>query len=336
MTLKKNKKKSIQIISLCCAFLALLSFSPINAEETKPEKQGLAFFLTDNFDKAQQNVNDYPDSAEAHFNLAVLFSRTVYAEKAIDELKTTKSIIKKSSNTDKISSKFDEYIAHLNKLGASQQDEFLYNYRLAFLNYLKGYIEVREESKATKAEIEETREEIISKRAQLRFEAFQKKQQELVKQEQAKDKPGVVDPKPLKQEITKDIPDSEEIKALKAKRKELKAKLESYEHIKSKPGQINKALVYIDKVLAKHPNDVWTLSYKGHLVYEKTQSIEEARKYLNKALKLEPKNPAPHLILGNALMQDGNTSDGIKEVTAAFLLRAEAQAKNQVQESVAP
>jgi cytochrome c-type biogenesis protein CcmH/NrfG len=49
-------------------------------------------------------------------------------------------------------------------------------------------------------------------------------------------------------------------------------------------------------------------------VYFKRKELANAEGVLRHALQLDPQNPTAHYILGQALMQDGKTEDGKKEL----------------------
>ncbi len=294
--------------ALYCALIASLFLSPAYAAEKISNSQSLTekkvlsaepavqkialtgtdLILTDDLALSIKQAEDNPNSPEAHFNLAVAYSRTVEVEKALDAIKTTKKLIKKSKDPDAINHTFDKYI----KVLSAKPSEDLTNYRLAFLHFLKAYLNEKKDKKTLDGQISNFTKQI--------------------KAEKAKEKL-----------------DQAAIDRLKSVKKSLKKKRENLHASPEYMALSNKAIDYMDKVLAKSPDDVWTLSYKGYLIYDQgnnAENFKKAKKLWKKAIVLDPKNPAPHMLLGDAHMKNGDPASGFKEVTKAMLLRAEQEA----------
>ena len=277
------KLKKEKFITSFLAFLFLTSFNTVFAE-TIPAP-AIDFFVTDDISIAKKNLEKFPEFPEAHFNLAVAYSRTAELEKVWSELEETKALIKKKSK-DYASRVLlvEKYIALLKK----KETDLRFAYRLAFLHYLKGYLLHRLKEKSIDKDIQEFKAQIQAEK------------------------------------LKGDIENNKKIPILRAEKKKLRAQKELLDDKKTNEFilEINRAIAYLDSILLRNPKDIWSMSYKGFMVFERDQDITEAKKIWDKAISLDTENPAPHYLLGKAYMESGNPEKGLGEVTLAMLMRA--------------
>lgn len=105
-----------------------------------PLKGGLsqeAFDLTDDVKIAEAQVTAFPDDPEAHFLLAIAYSRTPYFEKAFYAAKKAKKLIKHSPGGY---ANFDQKINNYQAMAAINPNDTKVLYRLAFGYFMKGYL----------------------------------------------------------------------------------------------------------------------------------------------------------------------------------------------------
>jgi tetratricopeptide (TPR) repeat protein len=89
-------------------------------------------------------------------------------------------------------------------------------------------------------------------------------------------------------------------------------------------GRPNDALGYLTRAAARGPNykipyrvRVGVLDYLGR-AYLETDQDAEARRTLERAVKLNPDDPLAHLYLGIAMLKTGEIQDGRKEIEAGL------------------
>lgn len=95
-----------------------------------------AFALSNDIELAELQVKQNPNDAEAHFLMAVAYSRTPYVEKALEELVQARKLARKSKDGFAV---FDRKIAEYEKMLAKNPDDPLVLYRLGFGYYIRGY-----------------------------------------------------------------------------------------------------------------------------------------------------------------------------------------------------
>lgn len=86
--------------------------------------------------QGEHRIKESPNDAEAHFLLALAYSRTPYLERALDELDLSRRIAKKSPEGFAL---FDRKIAEYEKLKSTGSPEPVLLYRLGFAYYVRGY-----------------------------------------------------------------------------------------------------------------------------------------------------------------------------------------------------
>ncbi len=86
--------------------------------------------------EGERKVKDSPNDAEAHFLLALAYSRTPYLERALEELDLSRRLAKKSPEGFAL---FDRKIAEYEKLKAVGSLDPVLLYRLGFAYYVRGY-----------------------------------------------------------------------------------------------------------------------------------------------------------------------------------------------------
>ena len=130
--------------TLACVLSAfLLSGAAMAAEQPAPLPKPLSanvasesLILTDDVATAEAQAQSYPNNPEAHYLLAIAYSRTPYLEKAYQAFRKAKKLMKKSeAGYAGINDKIAEYEAML----AYRPEDPLVLYRLAFGYYTKGY-----------------------------------------------------------------------------------------------------------------------------------------------------------------------------------------------------
>ncbi len=92
--------------------------------------------MGDEITQAEKTVQAAPNDAEAHFLLALAYSRTPYLERALEELDLSRRIAKKSPEGFAL---FDRKIAEYERLKASKSPDPVLLYRLGFAYYVRGY-----------------------------------------------------------------------------------------------------------------------------------------------------------------------------------------------------
>ena len=131
---------NLRFVFFCIFFLQFMFYLPSLCQEPlqiSTETEDLS--LTDDVNIARAQVIKYPDSPEAHFNLAIAFSRTSLVEEAIKELRKTKLLLRKKENEGLIDKKISEYIEMLKNHSRVASLNNV-RYRLAFSYYLKAYL----------------------------------------------------------------------------------------------------------------------------------------------------------------------------------------------------
>lgn len=109
------------------------------AESVKPLSGGVSqdiYGLTNDVDTAEAQVKAEPNDPEAHFLLAIAYSRTPYVEKALQALERSRKLARKSKEGFAI---FDRKIAEYERLLQKNPDDPLVLYRLGFGYYMRGY-----------------------------------------------------------------------------------------------------------------------------------------------------------------------------------------------------
>ena len=94
------------------------------------------YALSNEVDWAEAQVKITPNDPEAHFLLAVAYSRTPYVEKALEELERSRRLARKSPEGFAM---FDRKIAEYERMQLKSPDDPLILYRLGFGYYMRGY-----------------------------------------------------------------------------------------------------------------------------------------------------------------------------------------------------
>jgi len=94
------------------------------------------YALSNNVELAEAQVQVTPNDPEAHFLLAVAYSRTPYVEKALEELERSRRLARKSPEGFAM---FDRKIAEYERMQLKSPDDPLILYRLGFGYYMRGY-----------------------------------------------------------------------------------------------------------------------------------------------------------------------------------------------------
>lgn len=92
--------------------------------------------LTDDISIAEAQAKAYPDNPEAHFLLAIAYSRSPYVEKAFLSAKQAKKVMK---NSEEGYANLDAKLAEYQDMLTYRVDDPLVLYRLGFAYFLKGY-----------------------------------------------------------------------------------------------------------------------------------------------------------------------------------------------------
>jgi tetratricopeptide (TPR) repeat protein len=130
------------IIAAFCMHGAGLTGSSFAGESTPPGpvlSGGISqdtYALSDDIDAAEAQVKANPDDPEAHFLLAIAYSRTPYVEKALEEMERSRRLARK---TQEGYAMFDRKIREYEHLLSQQPDDPLVLYRLGFGYYMRGY-----------------------------------------------------------------------------------------------------------------------------------------------------------------------------------------------------
>jgi tetratricopeptide (TPR) repeat protein len=117
--------------------IAAQKMPPVSME--KPLSGGVsqeALGLSDDIQFAETLVDQKPNDPEAHFLLAVAYSRTPYLERALEELDQSRKLARKSPEGFAV---FDRKIADYEKMLLKTPDDPLILYRLGFGYYIRGY-----------------------------------------------------------------------------------------------------------------------------------------------------------------------------------------------------
>lgn len=144
-----NKTRLIQFgMGLILAMTSLTNFSyaggtageaPSVITHIKPLSGGVSqdtFALSDDIDAAEAQVRANQDDPEAHFLLAIAYSRTPYVEKALEELERSRRLARKSREGYAM---FDRKISEYEHMLSKQPNDPLVLYRLGFGYYMRGY-----------------------------------------------------------------------------------------------------------------------------------------------------------------------------------------------------
>jgi tetratricopeptide (TPR) repeat protein len=111
----------------------------LSLSKLKPLSGGIsqdAYALSDDIAVAEAQVQANPNDAEAHFLLAIAYSRTPYVEKALIELDRSRQLARKSQEGFAL---FDRKIAEYERMLQKSPDSPLVLYRLGFGYYMRGY-----------------------------------------------------------------------------------------------------------------------------------------------------------------------------------------------------
>jgi len=127
-------------ISLIATSTAMIwTTLPAGADMLKPLSAGVTqevYGLSNDVDAAEAQVKDTPNDPEAHFLLAIAYSRTPYVEKALQEMERSRRLAKKSPEGFAM---FDRKIAEYERMLKKTPDDPLILYRLGFGYYMRGY-----------------------------------------------------------------------------------------------------------------------------------------------------------------------------------------------------
>jgi cytochrome c-type biogenesis protein CcmH/NrfG len=118
---------------------AYFNTSPAWAAGMKPLTGGVSqavFGLSNDIDQAEAQVKATPNDPEAHFLMAVAYSRTPYVEKALQELERSRRLARKSPEGFAM---FDRKIAEYERMLLKTPNDPLIMYRLGFGYYMRGY-----------------------------------------------------------------------------------------------------------------------------------------------------------------------------------------------------
>ncbi|MGE0200418.1 MAG: tetratricopeptide repeat protein [Candidatus Melainabacteria bacterium] len=115
----------------CLACLPVLAQPALKAELSTDK-----LVMTDDIDVAKAQVEAYPDDPEAHFLLAMAYSRTPFIEEAFKSMKRAKGLMKTSpqgyANLDAKLAEYEDMLRY-------SPDDTMVLYRLAFGYFSKGY-----------------------------------------------------------------------------------------------------------------------------------------------------------------------------------------------------
>jgi len=108
-------------------------------EGIKPLTGGISqevYALSNDVESAEAQVKATPNDPEAHFLLAIAYSRTPYVEKALEELERSRRLARKSPEGFAM---FDRKIAEYERMQLKTPNDPLLLYRLGFGYYMRGY-----------------------------------------------------------------------------------------------------------------------------------------------------------------------------------------------------
>ncbi len=112
---------------------------PTSPVKVKPLSGGVsqeAYALTNDIAEAEALVRLKPKDAEAHFLLAVAYSRTPYVERALEELDLSRRLARNSAEGFSV---YDRKIREYERMLQQNPDDPLVLYRLGFGYYMRGY-----------------------------------------------------------------------------------------------------------------------------------------------------------------------------------------------------
>lgn len=130
--------KNFPVFILCGLLLTGSPLASIAQEENviRIESSVEDLVLTNDISVAEAQAKAYPNNPEAHFLLAIAYSRSPYVEKAFQSAKQAKKIMKHSEEGyENLDAKLAEYESML----SYRVDDPLVLYRLGFGYFLKGY-----------------------------------------------------------------------------------------------------------------------------------------------------------------------------------------------------
>lgn len=147
-------KQSVSLVALvaCIGLMGSVSYAagtlpaaspakPAASATVKPKKvmtltaKKEALKLTDDIPTAKAQVAAHPDDPEAHFLLAVAYSRSPYLEQAFKEVKTVKNMLKVNKDFEFI----DRTLVQYEDLYRNHPQDTVVMFRLAMGYYLKAY-----------------------------------------------------------------------------------------------------------------------------------------------------------------------------------------------------
>ncbi|MDH5659909.1 MAG: tetratricopeptide repeat protein, partial [Gammaproteobacteria bacterium] len=85
-----------------------------------------------------------------------------------------------------------------------------------------------------------------------------------------------------------------------------------------KLGQIEMSVTDLGNIVKREPENAQALNALGYILIDKTNQIEKGLKYIKKALKLEPDDPAIHDSMGWAYYRLGQYDEALKYLRRAF------------------
>ncbi len=297
---------------------------------------------TDDVELARKQVEAYPDSPEARFLLAVALTRTSRVEEALKEVKAAKKLAQTKGGPNSFAY-FDKMITAYEDMLKNYPDDNRVRYQLAWAYYMKAYLLAKHSQMVAiwKAANPDPSQVKVATDATggdgKTASATADKGQPSNPAPPANQKPAVAaKPTPAV------IPGINFAgKSTSADLGKLMNSLSSAAQGNTTgiaiPSMLDKvdpadlpqikkcyelAVKKLDDLLARKPDDVWSLVYRAHLKEEYSGNLDDAMKTWTHCKDQYPNNPAAYFFLGEGYLKQGNLKESVNYVSRAVALRA--------------
>lgn len=260
--------------------------------------------ITYNRHLAQEQVKKYPDSAEAHFVLAVALTRSSQIEAAFKEIRIARRLAEKEGGP----TYFDEMIGEYENMLTYYPEDNKVRYHLAWAYYMKAYLLAEYSKRVEKAKLATDG----SLPQAMKAKEWHKQWVDSISEQEKK---------PEESSPNKDNnPNSNASKHLTAMEQVMK-KAAPWAVPKIKQYYVS-ALSNLDDLLSREPKDVWARLYRAHLNAEYTGDLDSAMKAWKSVRQEHPTNPAAYFFIGEGYLKMGNLRKCLTNVSKAVALRA--------------
>ena len=283
--------------------------------------------VTNDVTLAKEQAQEFPDSPEASFILAVALTRTSRVEEALMEVRKARKLSMAKGGA----AYFDDMIHEYEKVLEHKPDDTSIKYHLAWAYYMKAYVLTKYSKRVVADKKSATASGAMANLAPPKdwhkewVNQASEAQKEVSQSQTASVEPAGSSAQTIAGQAAAATSTGDNSSAPKATKK---TGMMAYAWENAAPEVIpqikkyyRRALSKLDSLLVQDPEDLWATLYRAHLKAEYNGDIDAAMNVWRNCQKKFPSNPAPYFFLGEGYLKKGNLRESLTNVSKAIALR---------------